>query len=306
MSASFAIVQFTTPDDAERVRVGILCEGAVHDTEGVLAWGSALDLLRDWDEASALLRSLDPATLPVRPDARLAPPLTFPSKILCTGANYYAHAAEMGTARPDPEAPPFFFLKAPTTTVVGPDAEIFVDDVSASRIDWEAELAVVIGRRCANIDASEAGSVVAGYLIADDLSARGRFARPDAVAPPFAWDWVSMKSLDGFCPIGPGITPVWQIEDPQDLRIRTLVSGELKQDDTTADMVVPIPEIIAAASRIATLEPGDLLLTGTPAGVGAGKGEFLRADDEIVIEIEGLGSIRHRVRDRAAPGSGIR
>lgn len=299
MDKQYALVQFVTSMDTETVRVGILSGGIVRDATTALPWRSTLDLLQEWEEASARLRALDLDTLPIAQDARLIAPLTFPSKIFCTGANYFAHAAEMGTQRPDPEQPPFFFLKAPTTTVVGPDADIYVDDVAGSRIDWEGELAVVIGRRCANVASEDAMSVIAGYLVADDLSARGRFARPDAVAPPFAWDWTSMKSLDGFCPIGPGIVPVWQVDDPQALRIRLAVNGQMKQDDTTADMVVKIPQIVAAASRIATLEPGDLILTGTPAGVGAPQGDFLQPGDEVVVTIEGVGSIRHRIHERS-------
>ena len=260
-----------------------------------------MDLLATWDDHVELLRGLtndDVRGSESVPGAVLLAPLTYPHKVLCAGANYYDHAAEMGTARPDPSAEPFFFLKTPTTTVVGPDAVVPLPTRAGSRLDWEAELGIVVSRRCKDISPAEAGDCIAGYVVADDLSDRGSFPRPNAVFPPFAWDWVAHKSSDGSCPIGPGLVPAWLVEDPQSLDIGLSVNGEAKQSSNTADMVVGVRGLLAAASRLVTLEPGDLILTGTPAGVGMPHGTFLSGGDVVTVTIERLGSITHTIEEQ--------
>ncbi|SFN30039.1 Fumarylacetoacetate (FAA) hydrolase family protein [Pseudonocardia ammonioxydans] len=167
------------------------------------------------------------------------------------------------------------------------------------RIDWEAELAVVIGRRCRRVPAERAREVVAGWTIADDISARDRLYRDAPLAPPFGFDWFEAKAEDTSFPMGPGITPDWLVGDPQDLAIRLRVNGETKQDASTADMVCGVWDLIAAASEVATLEPGDVIATGTPAGVGGPRGEFLAPGDEVTVEIEHVGVLRHTVVDSA-------
>lgn len=292
----FAIVQFTTPDDATP-RLGLAVGDIVVEAPEQFRGWTALSLFDRWPDAATALRGIDAARLPVVADAALGAPLTFPRKVICAGANYFSHAAEMGSDRPDPDADPFFFLKAPTTSIIGPRDEIVLDD-DDHQLDWEAELAVVIGRRGKNIDATSAMEYVAGYTVSNDVSARGLFHRADAVDAPFTFDWVLTKSRDGFCPIGPGIVPAWQITDPHDLAIRLDVDGVVKQDSRTSDMVVRIPQLIAAASRNFTLEPGDLILTGTPAGVGKPRGDFLSVGATVTVTIEGIGSISNRI---AAP-----
>nr|WP_179435200.1 fumarylacetoacetate hydrolase family protein [Microbacterium pseudoresistens] len=255
----------------------------------------AVDIFDDWERWSTQLRDLDVHSLPLVIGAELAAPITFPRKVLCAGANFYDHAAEMGTATPDPAAPPFFFLKPPTTTVVGPFDDVRVPDLAHAGLDWEIELAAVIGRRARDVAPDEAPGVVAGYTVSNDLSARARFPRPSAVQAPFAWDWLGHKALDDSCPLGPGVVPAWMIDDPQELAMRLSVDGVIKQDSSTSDMVVPVARLISAASRWVTLEPGDVVLTGTPAGVGMPRQDFLGDGARVRAEIEGIGAIENKI-----------
>jgi 2-keto-4-pentenoate hydratase/2-oxohepta-3-ene-1,7-dioic acid hydratase in catechol pathway len=254
-----------------------------------------LGLLDRWEMVGGELRGLTPADLAPVPDAQLDIPIRFPRKVICAGANYFGHLAEMGVAAPDPVGAPYFFLKPPTTTVIGPGAAIVLPDRPDRRIDWEAELGVVIGRRARDVDERHAIGHIAGYISVNDVAARDRLERPDAVSPPFGFDWTSAKAEDTFCPMGPGVTPAWFIGDPQDLRIRLSVNGSVKQDSSTADMMNGTFALVAAASRIMTLEPGDVIATGSPAGVGVARGEFLQPGDEVTIEIGGLGVLRNLV-----------
>jgi 2-keto-4-pentenoate hydratase/2-oxohepta-3-ene-1,7-dioic acid hydratase in catechol pathway len=302
MTVRFALVQYRTPAEP-RLRLGLSAGGRVHALDGVLGQDTLMGLLDVWQQHMDAVRSLDPASLPVVADAELGTPLTFPRKVFCAGANYYGHAEEMNTARPDPAAEPFFFLKPPTTTVIGPHDDIRVDADAGLDLDWEAELAVVIGTGGKDIPAERALDHVAGYMVANDLSARGRFARPEAGFPAFAWDWVSHKSMDGACPLGPGLVPAWDIPEPGRLDVRLDVNGAVKQDANTDDMVVDVPNLIAAASRISTLEPGDVILTGTPAGVGMPRRDFLRIGDVVTVTIEGLGSISNTIVEATSPGA---
>ena len=256
-----------------------------------------LDVIDDWQGVADDLRGLDPTALPVVQGATLVAPLAYPRKIICAGANYYAHLAEMGVSRPDPVGAPYFFLKPPTTTVIGPADAIRLPDRHGRRIDWEAELGVVIGTTARNIDAGRVADHIAGYVVLNDVTSRDLLVRTDAVSPPFGFDWTSAKGDDTFCPMGPGITPVWFVPDPQDVHIRLSVNGVVKQDSSTADMINPVYQVVSAASRMMTLEPGDVIATGCPAGVGAPRGDFLQPGDEVVVEIEGLGSLRNPVVD---------
>ncbi len=293
MTTGLLLVQYTAGDDPA-VRAGVRHDGVVRALPG--DWpGSVLAVLDAWDEWGGQLRNLAPGSLPIVQDARLAAPLTFPRKVLCAGANYASHAAEMNTARPDPSATPFFFMKPPTTTIVGPAASVPLPRGDAPRYDWEGELAVVIGRRGKHIPLEDAQSHVAGYTVADDLSARGRFARPDATFPAFAYDWLGQKAQDGSCPTGPGVAPAWAVPDLEDQRMRLWVNGDLKQDTLIGELVVGITGLVSAASDLVTLEPGDLILTGTPAGVGLPRDTFLGAGDIVEVEIGGIGRIVHTI-----------
>ncbi|MFT4229848.1 MAG: fumarylacetoacetate hydrolase family protein [Microbacterium sp.] len=292
MSQCWSIVQFVAAGGEPRV--GILADGRLRVLPA--DWPrTALDLYQAWAEWAPRLRALDVDALEEVFAARLAPPITYPRKVLCAGANYYDHAAEMGATRPDPAAEPFFFLKPPTTAIVGPGDTVVVPRADTAGLDWEVELAVVIGVRARDVDAADAGRIIAGYTVANDISARARFARSDAVHPPFAWDWLAHKAFDGSCPLGPGVVPEWQLPDPHDLRLRLQVNGVTKQDSSTRELVVGIGGLIAAASRHVTLEPGDVILTGTPAGVGMPKGDFLRPGDTVVAEIDGIGRLENTI-----------
>ena len=211
-------------------------------------------------------------------------PIDRPGKIICVGLNYRRHAEEQGAQVPDR---PILFAKWPTA-LIGP-AEPIVLPLISSSIDYEAELGVVIGSRAKAVPVDEALAVVRGYLCANDVSARDLQAADR--------QFTRAKSLDTFCPVGV-LVPASEVPDPQALRIRCLVNGEVRQDSTTADMIFSVAEVIAFVSEAITLEPGDLVLTGTPEGVGVYRDppQFLADGDEVVVEIDGIGRLENPVR----------
>jgi 2-keto-4-pentenoate hydratase/2-oxohepta-3-ene-1,7-dioic acid hydratase in catechol pathway len=276
---------------------GVLREdGALVAPADLKRWPSPLDLLEDWPAAEAVLRGLDVDNAPVIEYDALLPPLRWPRKVICAGVNYRKHMREMGGEIPAGWRP-FFFLKAPTTSVIGPRDPIVISDPARARYDWEAELAVVIGVRGKNIDPERAGFHAAAYSVCNDITARGYHRRDAAPADAFSYDWFAAKSMEGSLPLGPGLTPAFLVPDPQDLRLRLWVNGELQQDESTADMVCPVAELIAAASEIVTLEPGDVIATGTPSGVGAARGLYLRGGDVVRVTIDGLGTLENTVKE---------
>jgi len=277
---------------------GVLREdGVLVGPAGLERWASPLDLLEDWPAAEAVLRDLDVSHAPVIEYDTLLPPLRWPRKVICAGVNYRKHMREMGGEIPETGWRPFFFLKAPTTSVIGPRDPIVISEADRARYDWEAELAVVIGVRGKNIDPERAGFHIAAYAVCNDITARGYHKRDAAPADAFRYDWFAAKSVEGSLPLGPGLTPAFLVPDPQDLRLRLWVNGELQQDESTADMVCPVAELIAAASEVVTLEPGDVIATGTPAGVGAGRGLYLRGGDVVRVTIDGLGTLENTVKE---------
>ena len=238
-------------------------------------------------------------------DVKLHAPLLYPGAIYCAGANYADHVEEMARAQnlPPPKDPrtlglkPWFFLKPTRACVVGPRSRV-ARPRGSLKLDWEAELAAVIGRAARNVPVEKALDHVAGYTIANDLSARD-LSRRAALPPgnPFYFDWTAHKGFEGSCPLGPWITPASEVPDPQRLAIRLWVNGALKQDSNSSRMIFSTAEQISHLSSLATLHPGDLVLTGTPAGVGAGRNEFLQPGDRIEIEIEGLGRLEHWIAE---------
>jgi 2-keto-4-pentenoate hydratase/2-oxohepta-3-ene-1,7-dioic acid hydratase in catechol pathway len=216
------------------------------------------------------------------------------ANIFCLGRNYAEHAAESQRASGDSIARysyPNVFTKA-VTTVTGPEADIPYDTRASTQLDWEVELAVVMGSGGRHIPKEQALTHVFGYTVLNDVSARDLQHMPGL-------QWFQGKSLDGSCPMGPWIVTADEIPDPQRLTLRLRINGELKQEDTTAHMLFDVPTIIATLSRVLTLEPGNVIATGTPAGVGFARTppEFLRPGDLMESEIEGIGTMRNRVVD---------
>jgi acylpyruvate hydrolase len=213
-------------------------------------------------------------------------PIARPSKIICAGLNYRDHAEEQGLALPDR---PLLFAKWPNA-LIGPGEPIVLPRLS-SEIDYEAELGVVIGQRVRGVSVEHALEAVAGFVCLNDVTARDlQFTDGQ---------WTRSKSFDTFCPVGPQLVPAAAVSDPQSLRIRCLLNGEVLQDSSTANMVFSVAELIAFASEAIELEPGDLIATGTPAGVGYTREpqRFLRPGDEVTIEIDGIGALTNPVRD---------
>jgi 2-keto-4-pentenoate hydratase/2-oxohepta-3-ene-1,7-dioic acid hydratase in catechol pathway len=228
------------------------------------------------------------------------PPVGRPGKIVCLAGNYRAHITESGYVAPEKRAnfTQQLFLKPPTS-LAGDGAAIELGWQNA-RVGWEAELAVVIGKRGKNISAENALDYVFGYTILNDLSERGLNSRVEdrhlREMDPFC-DWLAGKWFDGFAPCGPWIVTKDEIADPHNLEIRFYLNGELRQYGNTGEMIFSIPEQIAYISSIMTLEPGDVISTGTPAGAGLGdKKTSLSDGDEFVTEIEGIGRIKNSVR----------
>ena len=228
-------------------------------------------------------------------EVTLLAPIPRPRKnVFCVGWNYLEHFAEGAKARPHVQempAHPAFFTKAPTS-VNGPYADVPAHAGVTEKLDWEVELVVVIGQGGSNISEGEAMQHIFGYAVANDVSAR-------EVQRQHGQQWFKGKSLDGHCPMGPWIATADEVPDPGNLHIMCRVNGATKQDSNTSYMYFKIPRIIAELSAGLTLEPGDIILTGTPAGVGHARTppEFMHAGDVLETEIAGLGLLRNRITD---------
>ncbi|HEY8983431.1 MAG TPA: fumarylacetoacetate hydrolase family protein [Streptomyces sp.] len=257
--------------------------GIVDDVDGaLLADAAALTRVRD-AVAGGELPALDA-------DAeRVGPPLARIGKIVCIGLNYHDHARETGA---EPPAEPVIFFKA-ADTVVGPYDTVLVPRGSV-KTDWEVELAVVIGRTARYLESAEDGLAhVAGYAVAHDVS-----EREFQIERGGTWD--KGKNCETFNPLGPWLVTADEIPDPQDLALKLWVNGELKQNGTTAEQIFPVGEVVRYVSQFMTLYPGDVINTGTPAGVALGAPEpkpYLRSGDVVELEIEGLGRQRQEFKD---------
>ncbi|MFI5798880.1 fumarylacetoacetate hydrolase family protein [Streptomyces sp. NPDC051677] len=257
--------------------------GVVDDVDGaLLADDEALGRVRAAAD-SGELPVLDPAGL------RIGPPLARIGKIVCIGLNYHDHARETGA---EPPAEPVIFFKA-ADTVVGPYDTVLVPRGSA-KTDWEVELAVVIGRTARYLGSADEGLAhVAGYAVAHDVS-----EREFQIERGGTWD--KGKNCETFNPLGPWLVTADDVPDPQELSLKLWVNGELKQDGTTAEQIFPVGEVVRYVSQFMTLYPGDVINTGTPAGVALGAPEpkpFLRAGDVVELEISGLGRQRQEFKD---------
>ncbi|MFI0821573.1 fumarylacetoacetate hydrolase family protein [Streptomyces sp. NPDC021098] len=260
--------------------------GLVPDIDGtLLADEAALARIR----AAAEAEGAD--ALPVIQDGgvRVGPPLGRIGKIVCIGLNYHDHAAETGAAIPEE---PILFMKAPDT-VIGPDDTVLVPRGSV-KTDWEVELAIVIGRTARYLDSDEAAlAAVAGYAVAHDVS-----EREFQIERGGQWD--KGKNCETFNPLGPWLVTADEVPDPQALGLRLWVNGEIKQNGTTAEQIFGVAHVVRYLSQFMTLYPGDVINTGTPAGVAMGRPEpkpYLRAGDVVELEIDGLGRQRQEFKD---------
>jgi len=230
-------------------------------------------------------------------DAALTAPVPDPPKLLCLAGNYAEHIREGGgIALEKEQTTPRVFMKPPSTTIVGPGDAIVIPR-NAGWIDWEAELAIVMGRRGKYIDAAEALDYVAGYTIVNDVSERQLVIDKDREPRDGdSWfDWLNGKWFDTFAPQGPCLVTSDEITNPDSLRIALRVNGASKQDSSTSHMVFTCAELIEWVSRNMTLEPGDIISTGTPSGVGKARGEHLNPGDTVDVEIEGIGVLSNPV-----------
>ncbi|MGA8261069.1 MAG: fumarylacetoacetate hydrolase family protein [Arenicellales bacterium] len=259
-------------------------------------FADALSFIRDYRKSRELLAGLqesekDRATV-MMDDLTLLAPIPRPTKnVMCLGWNYSEHVRESSSVRKEeaglPEHPIVFTKNV--TSVTGPGSTIPCDAAVTEQLDWEAELGVIIGKSGRAITAADAMGHVFGYTVINDVSARDlQFQHKQ---------WFIGKSLDGACPMGPWIVTADEIADPHALAIRCDVNGVRKQDSTTANMIFKIPAIIATLSLGMSLEPGDVIATGTPEGVGFARTppEFLKPGDEVVCEVEGVGSLRNTI-----------
>ncbi|HEX4812779.1 MAG TPA: fumarylacetoacetate hydrolase family protein [Nonomuraea sp.] len=245
------------------------------------------DAVRDLIAAGADLPAL-PATGPAVPlsDVTVLSPLAAPQKIICIGLNYADHIRETGLDTP---RRPLAFVKT-AHALAGPYDDVVVPAGATEQLDWEAELAVVIGRPARDVPADRAMEHVLGYTAANDVSARdAQFADGQ---------WFRGKNFDGFCPLGPWIVTSDELGDPHALAVRARVGSELVQDGSTKDMIFDVPAIVSYLSRYMTLNPGDVIATGTPHGVGMGRSPqlWLKDGDVVEVEIEGVGTLRNTVR----------
>ena len=298
--------QLATIQSANGPRAAMILDGRAVDiaaATGRRADETVLGLLEALDETIARLDALaatNPAGVALG-SVTLLSPIPVPPAIYCAGSNYADHAREMAKAngREPPKDPhelgqrSWHFIKA-SRCAVGTGAVIAMP-AHSSKLDWEAELGVVIGRPCRNVSEADALDYVGGYLIGNDLSARDLSRRPGMPDnSSFKNDWMAHKSFDGACPLGPWITLARDVKDPHNLSMRLDVNGVVKQDSNTGQMIFDIREQIADLSARMTLLPGDIILTGTPAGVGNGRGEYLKSGDVVTIQIEGLGEVSNK------------
>jgi 2-keto-4-pentenoate hydratase/2-oxohepta-3-ene-1,7-dioic acid hydratase in catechol pathway len=238
-----------------------------------------IEALRDWLKTHLSSAPRVPSTI------RLGPPICRPSKIICIGLNYRDHAAETGAAIPKE---PVIFFKA-TTSLVGPDDALVIPR-NATKVDWEVELALVVGKTALFVPRGKALDYVAGYVLHNDYSERSFQLERGG-------QWVKGKSADTFAPLGPFLASPDELRDPGNLKMWLKVNGEIRQNSSTANMIFEVATLLSYVSEFMTLLPGDVISTGTPAGVGLGMEppQYLKSGDVVELGIEGLGESRQRV-----------
>jgi 2-keto-4-pentenoate hydratase/2-oxohepta-3-ene-1,7-dioic acid hydratase in catechol pathway len=302
MSSGYKLVTYAS---AKGPRAGLVVGETVHDAvalTGQAGYATVVDILDDWDAAAPRLKEAASRAgaaggAPLAQTILLAP-VRWPSAIYCAGANFTDHMLEMAKVQniapePDPKSvglKPWHFIKA-SRTLADPGKTVMLPGYS-KMVDWEVELTAVIGKPARNVTVEHALDHVAGYTIANDLSARDLTKRaqvPDS--SPFKFDWLGQKNFDDACPLGPWIVPAEDIPDPQNVGLKLWVNDVIKQDSHTSKMIFSLAEQIAHISSRLTLHPGDLVLTGTPAGVGLARKEFLEAGDVVKLWVEGIGTL---------------
>jgi len=275
--------------DGAGSRLGIRTDAGIRDLTEALGVADVGELLAGGIPAAALTEHagspIDPAEIVVRA------PVGRPGKIICVGLNYHDHCREQSI---DPPEYPILFSKF-ANAIAHPGSPV-ARPRATEKLDLECELAVVIGRRAARLTRDEARDAIFGYTILNDVTMRD-LQREDR-------QWLRAKGSDGFAPTGPVVVTADEIADPQDLRMRSSVNGETWQDSTTAEMIFDVPTLVAFASRTITLEPGDLIATGTPAGVGHYQTppRYLNGGDRMRCEIDGIGAIDNEVVDEEPRG----
>jgi len=300
----------------DQVRPALVLEGQLYDLQqlwGALGTGSGTtqtilagglgDIITQWTQAESVIADLAAAASEALAAGTLPPALGaaknhpalvlpfMPSQIFAAASNYIEHANEMGTVlAAKAQSKPYMFIKA-TSSVIGPGEKVVIPR-QVSRPDWEVELGVVIGRSGRHIPMESCMDHVAGYTVVNDVSARDQTRREDY---PFKFDWFQGKSFDSFAPIGPWFVPRACIDNPQALKLGMDINGVAMQNGSAAEMIWNIKEQIAYLSSLLTLQPGNLIATGTPTGVGMGRGIFLKPGDEMCAWVENIGELHSPV-----------
>jgi len=305
--------QLFTYQGESGARPGIVVDGQHYDllkADPSISWRSLDDVLDDWVEAEQKLGALakrlyknEVVAANLGSSVPFLVPVTRCRTIYGAGANYRDHVEAMAKVlnmnlETDPKAagvPPWHFLKAGQATLAAHQQQVPMP-LNTSKLDWEAELAVIIGREAYQVSEEQALDYVAGYSCANDLSARDHLKRKNVdPASPFSFDWIGQKCFTGSCPLGPYITPAEFIASPENLGIKLWLNGELKQDSNTSNHLYTVAEQISYLSQRIHLLPGDILLTGTPAGVGMESGVFLKQGDSMTVWIDGLGELENTI-----------
>jgi 2-keto-4-pentenoate hydratase/2-oxohepta-3-ene-1,7-dioic acid hydratase in catechol pathway len=304
MSSGYRLLSYR--DSGGAAQAGMLVGDRVYPVAPLLSdipnASSVMGLLKAWDKVNPRLDAAAAKASGGKPlaDVALLAPVLYPGALYCAGANYWDHLEEMAeiAKRMTGKAPsmqkaadPYFFMKNTAGGIIGTNTPARLPSFS-KQVDWEAELGVVIGKQCRRVSETKAFDFVAGYLIVNDLSARDLMKREGS---PFGIDWVGQKCFEDGAPMGPWLTPASYVQDPNNLAVKLWVNGVLKQNSNTSKLVHGITEQIVYLSKHFTLFPGDIIATGTPAGVGMPRGEFLKAGDEVKIEIDGCGTLVNRM-----------
>lgn len=289
-----------TAAQSDQPTVGAVVDGLFFETPDVASIKTAL---ADWDavldKVGADLEAGRLGDGAAVESVSFLPPVPDAPNLYMAGANYADHTREMRKLPPGapverPPAGPFFFLK-PTSTMTGHRSAVVRPSI-VNRLDWEVELAAVIGRHAHHVAAADAMDYVAGYTVINDVSARDRFVR-EGSEPAMTNDWLGQKGWYTSCPAGPWLVPARDCPNPGDLALRLTLNGELMQDSRTSEMIFSLEEQIEYLTRIVPLVPGDIIATGTCAGVGMGRGRFLAAGDVMVAEVEAIGALENTVVD---------